>query len=98
MNLWTHSERKWALEPESKPDFEGIHLILKIVQLSELNSFNFTDSGSWTLTISLYMDKVLNFIKINESLDSFGTEMSSRTRIKTRSIEGIHLHHKDKSN
>ena len=28
--------------------------------------------------------KVLNFIKINESLDSFGTEMSSRTRIKTR--------------
>ena len=32
----------------------------------------------------LQMDKVLNFIKINESLDSFGTEMSSRTRIKTR--------------
>ena len=30
------------------------------------------------------MDKVLNFIKINESQDSFGTEMSSRTRIKTR--------------
>ena len=25
------------------------------------------------------MDKVLNFIKINESLNSFGTEMSSRT-------------------
>ena len=35
----------------------------------------------WTLTISLYMDKVSNFIKINESLGSFGTEMSSRTRI-----------------
>ena len=32
----------------------------------------------------LQMDKVLNFIIINESLDSFGTEMSSRTRIKTR--------------
>ena len=30
------------------------------------------------------MDKVLNFFKINESLDSFGTEMGSRTRIKTR--------------
>ena len=30
------------------------------------------------------MDKVLNFIKVNESLDSFGTEMGSRTRIKTR--------------
>ena len=26
MNLWTHSERKWALEPESKPEIEGIHL------------------------------------------------------------------------
>ena len=31
-----------------------------------------------------HMHKVLNFIKINESLDSFGTEMGSRTRIKTR--------------
>ena len=30
------------------------------------------------------MDKVLNSIKINESLDSFGTEMGSRTRFKTR--------------
>ena len=26
MNLWNHSERKWALEPESKPKIEGIHL------------------------------------------------------------------------
>ena len=25
MNLWTHSERKWAVEPESKPEIEGIH-------------------------------------------------------------------------
>ena len=33
------------------------------------------------------MDKVLNSIKINESLDSFGTEMSSRTRIKTHKIQ-----------
>ena len=31
-----------------------------------------------------HMDKVLNSIKINESLESFGTEMGSRTRIKTR--------------
>ena len=30
------------------------------------------------------IDKVLNSIKINESLDSFGTEIGSRTRIKTR--------------
>ena len=26
MNLWTDSERKCALEPESKPEIEGIHL------------------------------------------------------------------------
>ena len=32
----------------------------------------------------LHMDKVLNFITINESLDSFVTEMGTRTRIKTR--------------
>ena len=29
MNLWTHSEREWALEPESKPEIVGIHLQLK---------------------------------------------------------------------
>ena len=23
MNLWTHSERKWALEPESKSGFDS---------------------------------------------------------------------------
>ena len=49
------------------------------------------------MTISLYMDKVLNFIKIKESLDSFGTEMSSRTRIKPE-IEWIHLHDIDMTN
>ena len=26
MNLWTDVERKWALEPESIPESEGIHL------------------------------------------------------------------------
>ena len=26
MNLWTDSERKWALDLESKPEIEGIHL------------------------------------------------------------------------
>ena len=35
-----------------------------------------------SLTISLHKDKVLNIIKINESLECFGTEMSSRIRIK----------------
>ena len=29
MNLWTLSERKWGLEPESKPEIEEIHLHLK---------------------------------------------------------------------
>ena len=33
------------------------------------------------------MDKVLNFIEINESQDSFGAEMSSSTRIKTRKLK-----------
>ena len=49
------------------------------------------------LTISLHWVKVLNVIKINESQESFGTEMWSRNRIKTQ-IEGIHLHHKVMSN
>ena len=26
MNLWSDSERKWALEAESKPKIEGKHL------------------------------------------------------------------------
>ena len=43
------------------------------------------------------MDKVLNSTKINESLDSFGTEMGSRPESKPE-IEEIHLHHKDMSN
>ena len=29
MNLWTDSERKWALEPGSKPKIEEKHLLLK---------------------------------------------------------------------
>ena len=34
-----------------------------------------------SLAISVHKDKVLNIIKINESLECFGTEMSSRIRI-----------------
>ena len=49
------------------------------------------------VTISLHGVKVLILIKLYESQDSFETEMSSRTRIKTE-IEGIHLHHKVMSN
>ena len=44
------------------------------------------------------MDKVLNFIKINESQDSFGTEMCVLKPKSKPENEGIHLHHKDISN
>ena len=29
MNLWTDSERKWALDSESKPEIEERHLLHK---------------------------------------------------------------------
>ena len=38
----------------------------------------------------------VEFIKINESLEWFGTEMSLEPKSKPE-IEGIHLHHKDMS-
>ena len=31
MNLWTDSERKWALEPESKPKIEETHLLHNVM-------------------------------------------------------------------
>ena len=31
MNLWTDSERKWALEPESKSEIEEKHLLHEII-------------------------------------------------------------------
>ena len=31
MNLWTDSERKWALEPESKPEIEETHLLHEVM-------------------------------------------------------------------
>ena len=45
----------------------------------------------------LHMDKVLNSIKINESLDSFEGKGALEPESKPE-IEGIHLHHKDMSN
>ena len=50
---------------------------LRYIQLSELHQ-----QLDWTLTISLHEDKVLNFIKINESLEWFETVMRSRIRSK----------------
>ena len=49
------------------------------------------------LTISLHVDKVLNFIKINESQDSFERKWALEPKSKAE-IEGIHLHHKVMSN
>ena len=65
MNLWTDSERKWALEPESKPEIEEKHLLHKVyVQLRYLKLY-----FPLKLTNSSPVDKVFNFIAINESLD-----------------------------
>ena len=49
------------------------------------------------MTISLHMDKVLNFIKINESLTHSERKWALEPESKP-DFEGIHLHHKDKSN
>ena len=31
MNIWTDSGRRWALEPESKPEIEERHLLHKVI-------------------------------------------------------------------
>ena len=38
MNLWTDSERKWALESESKPDIEEIHLLHNVMAIKILKT------------------------------------------------------------
>ena len=43
------------------------------------------------------MEKVLSFIQINGSLDSFGRKWALESESKPE-IEEIHLHHKDMSN
>ena len=42
MNLWTHSERKWDLEPESKPEIVEIHLHYKDMS----NNVNYTTNSN----------------------------------------------------
>ena len=42
MNLRTHSERKWALEPESKAEIEWIHLHRKVMS----NFLNYTSKSN----------------------------------------------------
>ena len=41
MNLRSHSERKWDLETESKPEIEGIHLHHKDMS----NQLNYTSKS-----------------------------------------------------
>ena len=42
MNLRTHSDWKWALEPESKAEIEGIHLHHKVMS----NYVNYTSKSN----------------------------------------------------
>ena len=67
MNLWTDSERKWAVESESKPEIEEKHLLHKVI--SELRYLKLYFPWKLTNSSPVDKDKVFNFIKINESLD-----------------------------
>ena len=72
MNLCTDSERKWALEPESKPEIEGYLLHHKVMSNPENPKLKDTCHkilNPLKLTNSSPVEKVFNFIKINESLD-----------------------------
>ena len=42
MNLSSHSERKWGLESESKPEIESIHLHHKVMS----NFLNYTSKSN----------------------------------------------------
>ena len=64
MNLRTDSERKWALEPESKLEIEEKHLIIMLGSIKILKTLFPIEVNN-----SSPADKVFNFIKINESLD-----------------------------
>ena len=64
MNLWTDSERKWALEPESKPEIEEKHLLHNVMLIKILKTLFPLEVNN-----SSPVDKVFKFIKINESLD-----------------------------
>ena len=46
MNIWNHSERKWALEPESKPEIEGIHLHHKDIPIKWITTLTQMDTDN----------------------------------------------------
>ena len=64
MNLWTDSERTWALEFESKPENEENICFIMLCPIKILKTI-------FPLEVNSYspVDKVFNCIKINESLD-----------------------------
>ena len=65
--------------PNQNPRMKKNICIIKLCPIKKLKTL-----FPLKLTNSSPVDKVFNFIKINEFLDLFGTEMGSRTRIKTR--------------
>ena len=64
MNLWTDSKRKWDLESNSKPEIEENHLLHKDMSNKILKTLFHIEVNNTSP-----VDKVFNFIKINESLD-----------------------------
>ena len=82
MNLWTDSERKWALESESKPEIEENICFIMLCPIKILKTLFPLEVNN-----SSPVDKQFNFIKVKESLDWFGTQMGSRIRIKTLKLK-----------
>ena len=73
MNLWTDSEWKWALEPESKPEIERKHLHHRDMT----NFLNYTTNSNWlsqtlskSVSVQFYYNKCI-------SRDNDRMEMSS---------------------
>ena len=64
MNLCTDSERKWALESESKPEIEKNICFIMLCPIKILKTLFAIEVNN-----SSPVDKVINFKNINESLD-----------------------------
>ena len=64
MNLWTDSKRKWVLESDSKPELKKNICFIMLCPIKILKTlFPIEDNNSSPV------DKVINFININEFLD-----------------------------
>ena len=64
MKLWTDSERNWALKSESNPKLKKNICFIGLCPIKILNTLFPLEVNN-----SSPVDKVFNFIKINESLD-----------------------------